>query len=55
MAEEVEERKLRSILEELKGLIVHRAVIAWERSPESFSEEVVALNDVNEALMAFQE
>ncbi|MDG6900963.1 MAG: hypothetical protein JRM80_03280 [Nitrososphaerota archaeon] len=51
MAEGIEESKrLQTILEELKGLIIHRAVVAWERSPETFSDEVVALNDVNDAL-----
>jgi hypothetical protein len=51
LAEKIgERRRLRSILEELKGLIIHRAVVAWERSPETFSDEVVALNDVNDAL-----
>lgn len=46
--EEVEE--LRVILEDLRGMIVHRAVLAWRRSPETFGEKIVALNDVNEAL-----
>ena len=51
MAEEIDEtNRLRSILGELKELIVHRAVVAWERSPETFSEEIVPLNDVNDAL-----
>lgn len=49
-----ETRGLVSILQELKGLIIHRAVIAWERSPESFSEEIVAFNDVNEAITSFE-
>jgi hypothetical protein len=33
-----------------RRVIVRRALVAWERSPESFGEEVVALNDVDEAL-----
>ena len=30
--------------------IIHRAIVAWDRSPETFSEEIVALNDVDRAL-----
>jgi len=41
---------LRNILGELRKLIVHRAVIAWRRSPETFGDEIVALNDIDEAL-----
>ena len=31
-------------------MIIHRALSAWDRSAETFSEEIVALNDVDEAL-----
>ena len=34
----------------LRRQIVHRAVVAWDRSPETFGEEIVALNDVDEAI-----
>ncbi|HMD78422.1 MAG TPA: hypothetical protein VKF39_00390 [Nitrososphaerales archaeon] len=46
--EEIEE--LRRILQDLRRMIVHRALLAWRRSPETFGEEIVALNDVDEAL-----
>ena len=51
MAKEIDETgRLRTILRELRRVIVHRAVVAWDRSPETFGEEIVALNDVDEAL-----
>lgn len=51
MAEEIDEAgRLRAILQELRRAIVHRAVVAWDRSTETFGEEIVALNDVDEAL-----
>lgn len=31
-------------------MIIHRAVASWDRSAETFSDEIVALNDVDEAL-----
>ena len=31
-------------------VLVRRALIAWERSPETFGEEIVALNDIDETL-----
>ena len=46
--EEIEE--LRGILKDLRSPIVHRALLAWRRSPETFSEEISALKDVDEAL-----
>jgi hypothetical protein len=45
-----EERRLRALLQELRLVIIHRALIAWDRSTEMFGEEVVAFNDVEEAL-----
>ena len=33
-----------------KRALVHRALVAWERSPETFGEEIVALNDIDETL-----
>jgi hypothetical protein len=33
-----------------KRVLVHRALVAWERSPETFGEEIVAQNDIDEAL-----
>ena len=51
LAKEIDETgRLRTILRELRGVIVHRAVVAWDRSPETFGEEIVPLNDVDEAL-----
>ncbi len=45
-----ESKRLSTILEELRVVIVHRALAAWDRSTETFGEEIVALNDVNQAL-----
>jgi hypothetical protein len=42
--------KLCKILQALRRQIVHRAIVAWDRSPETFGEEVVALNDIDEAI-----
>lgn len=47
---EDEIRELQGILQSLRRLIVHRALMAWRRSPETFSEEIVALNDIDQAL-----
>jgi len=33
-----------------KKVLVRRALVAWERGPETFGEEIVALNDIDEAL-----
>jgi len=41
---------LYKILRVLRGQIIHRAVAAWDRSPETFGDEIVALNDVEEAI-----
>ncbi len=46
--EEIEE--LREILEGLRKTVVHRAVLAWRISPETFGEEILALNQVDQAL-----
>ena len=48
--QEAEIRELRGILQDLKPLVVHRALTAWRRSPGTFSDEIVALNDIDEAL-----
>ncbi len=45
-----EVRRLRGILEELRLIVIHRALSAWDRSTETFGEEIVALNDIDEAL-----
>ena len=45
-----EAAELRDVLRGLKAAIIHRALAAWDRSAETFSEEIVALNDVDEAL-----
>ncbi len=53
MAEEIasdDQAQLCDRLQYLRKIIIHRAIIAWDRSPETFSEEVVALNDLDEAL-----
>jgi hypothetical protein len=42
--------ELRSILQDLRDLIIRRALAAWHLSPETFSDEIVALNDINQAL-----
>jgi len=42
--------ELCNILLNLKKRIILRAIAAYERSPETFGEEIVALNDVDEAI-----
>jgi hypothetical protein len=45
-----ETEELCEILEALRKQIGHRAIVAWDRSPETFGEEIVALNDVDQAI-----
>lgn len=45
-----EANRLKTILEELRIVTVRRALAAWDRSTETFGEEIVALNDVVLAL-----
>ena len=45
-----EEHRLKAILQKLRPVIIHRALVAWDRSTEMFGEEIEALNDVEEAL-----
>jgi hypothetical protein len=33
-----------------KRVLVHRALVVWERSPETFGDEIVALNNIDETL-----
>jgi len=35
--------KLCRILQALRRQIVHRAIVAWDRSPETFGEKIVRL------------
>jgi len=42
--------RFRTLLAGLKRALVHRALVAWEQSPETFGEEIVALNDIDETL-----
>ena len=52
MAQEIDEDRslLCDRLRYLRKTIIHRAIVAWDRSPETFSEEIVALKDVDRAL-----
>lgn len=52
MAEALESdaERLCDLLRDQKKLLVRRALIAWERSPQNFGGEIVALNDIDEAL-----
>jgi hypothetical protein len=45
-----EPEKLCKILQALRRQTVHRAIVAWDRSPETFGDEIVALNDIDEAI-----
>lgn len=45
-----ETRRLSRLLLNQRRQLIHRALIAWERSPETFGEEIVALNDIEETL-----
>lgn len=47
---DADKQRLCAILVDLKKQIIHRAVRAYDRSPETFGEEIVALNDIDEAL-----
>jgi hypothetical protein len=42
--------RLCRLLSNQKRLLIRRALMAWERSPETFGEEVVALNDIDGTL-----
>jgi len=48
LAQEIDEDRslLCDGLRYLRKTIIHRAIVAWDRSSETFSEEIVALNDV---------
>jgi hypothetical protein len=52
LAETIDEdmRRLCDILRNLKKEMVRRAFVAYERSPETFGEEIVAMNDVDKAI-----
>jgi hypothetical protein len=45
-----EAKRLRAVLEELRRVVIQRALVSWDRSTEMFGEEIVAFNDVEEAL-----
>ena len=42
--------RLCDLLKDQRRVLIRRAAIAWERSPETFGAEIIALNDVEEAL-----
>lgn len=42
--------KLYKILHALRRQTVYRTVVAWERSSETFDEEIISLNDIDEAI-----
>jgi len=48
--EETDQEALVKILLRLRKIVVRRAIMARERSQETFGEEIVALNDIDEAL-----
>ncbi len=43
-------QRLCRLLIDHKKVLAHRALIAWERSPETFGEEIIALNSIDETL-----
>ena len=45
-----ETKRVCEILAELRGIQLRRIISAWRRSPETFWEEVVTLNDIDEAI-----
>lgn len=49
-SDEEAQKELFEILLKLRGTVVRRAIVAWERSQETFGDEVLALNDIDEAL-----
>ena len=44
------QEELSRILLKLRRIVVRRAIIAWERSQETFGDEILALNDIDEVL-----
>lgn len=44
------QEELVKILVKLRKDVVRRAITTWERSQETFGDEIVALNDIDEAL-----
>jgi hypothetical protein len=44
------EKELSKILQRLRSAVLRRAIVARERSQETFGDEIVALNDMDEAL-----
>lgn len=42
--------QLCALLLKQKESLIRRALVAWERSLETFGEEVIALNDIDETL-----
>lgn len=51
MARETDEiKELCEILNRLKRQVMRRAISAHDRSPETFGEEIVALNNIDQAI-----
>lgn len=52
MAEALDDdiERLCRLLVDHKKVLAHRALVAWERSPETFGDEIVALNSIDETL-----
>ncbi|MDA4123397.1 MAG: hypothetical protein OK456_09485 [Thaumarchaeota archaeon] len=48
--EETDQEALVKILLRLRKIVLRRAIMARERSQETFGEEIVALNDIDQAL-----
>jgi hypothetical protein len=44
------EEELVYILVNLRTAVIRRALVAWERSQETFGEKLEVLNDIDEAL-----
>jgi hypothetical protein len=43
-------QRLCRLLVDHKRVLAHRALVAWDRSPETFGEEIIALNSIDETL-----
>jgi len=49
-SDEEAQEELLKILLKLRMVVIRRALVAWERSQETFGEEILALNDIDQAI-----
>lgn len=49
-SDEEAQEELLKILLKLRMVVIRRALVAWERRQETFGEEILALNDIDQAI-----